>query len=205
MRAMQFADAQKSRIDAAERKAMRRMIQAAPLPPQIKQALLQHSRSVQFSDDGREIPSVPLKWTTDAAVAVQFGYGPLELNRTVPNHLDIPHSHWSRALRTNDRLRSNAELDADGPAVQLPGFLSGDENDPQTWPERDAAGPGVWTEAHDRQAGHPLVSLMGRHLAAGTQPDFRNMDDDEWINIGQPSNNSTAMASARARQILAQN
>lgn len=61
-------EAQKARIDRAERTAMRRMIEASPLPDRTKAALLLHSKRVQFADDGKEIPSVPLKWVVQAAV-----------------------------------------------------------------------------------------------------------------------------------------
>lgn len=64
-------DAQKSRFDAADRSAMRRHIERAPLHPAIKARLLAHSQSVQFDDEGTEQASIPLKWIVDAINALQ--------------------------------------------------------------------------------------------------------------------------------------
>lgn len=63
----QFAEATKARFDAAERSAMRRAIVRANIHPAIKKALLRHSGSVQFSDSGDEVSSVPMTWVLAAA------------------------------------------------------------------------------------------------------------------------------------------
>ncbi len=68
--AEQFAEATKQRLDAAERQAMRRAIAKADIHPAIKLALLRHAEAVQFSDAGREIPSVPLSWIVQAAQGI---------------------------------------------------------------------------------------------------------------------------------------
>jgi hypothetical protein len=69
--ALQFADATIERYNRAERKCMRRLIQSAPLHNALKYRLLEHSASVQFTDKGREVPSIPILWMVEAIE--QFG------------------------------------------------------------------------------------------------------------------------------------